>query len=54
MTVRKLEITHLCYTFTTVTTTTVLRFFDRDYSGEPVSEETFIHSHISWSSTILY
>jgi len=23
------------------------------YPGEPVPEETFIHSHLSWSSTIL-
>ena len=26
----------------------------RDYPGKPVTEETFTHSHLSWSSTILY
>jgi len=26
----------------------------RDYPGEPVPEETFTHSHPSWSSDILY
>jgi len=25
-----------------------------DYPGEPVPQETFTHSHLSWSSTILY
>ena len=34
--------------------TTVLRPFVRDYPGEPVPEETSIHSHLSCSSTILY
>jgi len=34
--------------------TTVLRPFVLDYLGEPVPEETFTHSHLSWSSTILY
>jgi len=39
---------------TTTITTTVLRPFVRDYLGEPLPEETFTHSHLSWSSTILY
>jgi len=38
---------------TTTTTTTVLRPFFRDYPGDPVPEETFTHSHLSWSWTIL-
>ena len=37
----------------THTHTTVLRPFVRDYLGEPVPEETSIHSHPSCSSTIL-
>jgi len=36
------------------TTTTVLRPFVWDYLGKPVPEETFTHSYLSWSSTILY
>jgi len=28
--------------------------FVQDYPGEPVPEETFTHSHLSWSLTILY
>ena len=36
------------------TTTIVLWPFVQDYLGEPVPEETFPHSHLSWSSTILY
>jgi len=28
--------------------------FLRHNQGEPVPEETFTHSHLSWSSTILY
>jgi len=36
----------------TSTTTTVLWPFVRDDPGEPVPEETFIHSHLSWSSII--
>ena len=28
--------------------------FIRDYFGEPVPEETFTHSHLSWSSIIHY
>jgi len=28
--------------------------FVHDYLGEPVPEETFTQSHLSWSSTILY
>jgi len=28
--------------------------FIQDYPGEPVPEETFTHSHLSWSSIILY
>jgi len=39
-----------CPTITTATTT-VLRPFIRDYPGEPVTEETFTHSHLSWSTT---
>jgi len=35
-------------------TTTILRPFVRDYSGEMIPEETFTHSHPSWSSIILY
>ena len=35
------------------THTTVLRPFVRDYPGEPVPEETSIHSHPSCSTTIL-
>jgi len=38
---------------TTTTTTTVLRPFARDYSGEPVPEETLTHPP-SWSSSNLY
>jgi len=34
--------------------TTVLRPYVWDYPGEQVPEETFTHSHLSWSSTILY
>jgi len=30
------------------TITTILQPFVRDYLGEPVPEETFIHSHILW------
>jgi len=37
----------------TVTTTTILRPFVRDYPGEPVPEETFTHPP-SWSSSNLY
>jgi len=40
-------------TTTTTTTTTVLQHFVRDYSGEPVPEETFTHPP-SWSSSNLY
>jgi len=29
------------------------RPFVQDYTGEPVPEETFAHSHLSWSSAIL-
>ena len=36
------------------THTTVSRPFVPDYPGEPVPEETFTHSHPSWSSDILY
>jgi len=36
------------------TTTTVLWTSVWDYPGEPVKEETFTHSHLSCSSTILY
>jgi len=28
--------------------------FVREYPGEPVPKETFTHSHVSWSSIILY
>jgi len=38
----------------THTHTTVLWPFVRDYPGRPVPEETFTHSHPSWSSDILY
>jgi len=31
----------------------ILQPFVWDYPGEPVSEETFTHSHLSWLSTIL-
>jgi len=34
--------------------TTVLQPFIWDYLGEPVPEEAFIHSLLSWSSTIFY
>ena len=34
-------------------TTTVLRPFIWDYPYQPVPDETFTHSHLSWSSTIL-
>ena len=37
-----------------MTTTTILRPFVRDYPGEPVPEETFTHSLLSWSSIIPY
>jgi len=36
------------------TTITVLGPFVRNYPREPVPEETYTHSHLSWSSTILY
>ena len=35
-------------------TTTILRPFVWDYLGQLVPEETFTHSHLFWSSTILY
>jgi len=35
-------------------TPTILQPFFQDYLDEPVSEETFTHSHLSWSSTIFY
>jgi len=34
-------------------TTTVIQRFVHDYPGEPVPEQTFTHSHLSWLSTIL-
>jgi len=34
--------------------TTILQHFVRDNPGEPVPEETFTRSHLSWSSIILY
>jgi len=37
-----------------ISTTTVLWPFIWDCWGEPVPEETFTHSHLSWSSIILY
>ena len=40
--------------YQTTTATTVLPPFDWDDTGEPVPEETFTNSHLSWSSTILY
>jgi len=47
---------HLSRRFSTRTqpTTTILQSFVQDYLGYPVSEETFTHSHLSWSSTVLY
>jgi len=39
---------------TTATTATVLQPFIQDYLDELVPEETFTHSHLSWSSTILH
>jgi len=39
---------------TTRTTTTILWPSVQEYLGEPVPEETFTHSHLPWSSTILY
>ena len=33
---------------------TTIQPFVRDYQGWPVPEETFTHSHPSWSSDILY
>jgi len=46
---------HVHYnTITTTITTTVLWPFVRDYPSEPEPEETLTHSHLSWSSTILY
>jgi len=41
-------------TATDASTTTILWPFVRDYPGEPVPEERFTHSHLSWSSVILY
>jgi len=32
------------------TATTALQTFVQDYPGEPVPEETFTHSLLSWSS----
>jgi len=41
---------------TTTTSTTILHSQDFvwDNMGEPVAEETFTHSHLSWSSIIPY
>ena len=38
----------------TTTITTIQRPFVHNYPGGPVPEETFTHSHPSWSSDILY
>ena len=35
-------------------TATISRAFIQDYPGESVPKETFTHSHLSWSSIILY
>ena len=40
-------------TTNTTPTTTILWPFPWDYLGEPAPEETFTHSHLSWSSIIL-
>jgi len=42
--------------FNILKTTTMIDLwpFVWDYPGEPVPEETFTHSHLSWSSIILY
>jgi len=45
---------HAVNVTTTTTTTTILRPSVWDYSGKPVPEEIFTHSHISWSWIILY
>jgi len=45
---------HSCTHTHTHTHTTVSWPSVRDYPGEPVPEETFTHSHLSWSSTIPY
>jgi len=40
---------------TAITTTTIVIWpFVWNYPGEPVPEETFANSHLSWSSIILY
>jgi len=41
-------------TYKTTTTTIALQLFVRHYPVEPVAEEIFTHSHIFWSSTVLY
>jgi len=38
----------------TTTTTAISCPFVRFYPDEPLLEETFTHSHLSWSSTVLY
>jgi len=43
-----------CLKQLTYTHTTVQQPFVQDYPGRPVPEETFTHSHPSWSSDILY
>ena len=51
------ELLYTCYLLIyllTHTHTTVSRPFVRDYPDRPVPEETFTHSHPSWSSDILY
>jgi len=45
---------HLSATKIGYNNTTLLWPFVRNYSSEPVPEETLTHSHLSWLSTILY
>jgi len=53
-TILMIRLQHVTLTTTTTTTSTVLWPFVWDYLGEPVQEETFTHSHLSWLSIILY
>jgi len=48
------KLSHWVSNITTTTTTTVLRPFVQDHPGEPVPEETFTQSPLSWSATNLY
>jgi len=51
----KYKLSYHTYTNTNTNTTVLwLSDFAQDYPGEPVPEQTFIHSHVLWSSVIPY